>query len=407
MKKEGYSSSFSLKLYVLAQRFPLLRYFKVILYFFDGILLLFIKKPKKDKDGKKKVLIIYNYAFGDGIIFLNAFDSIRKIYPKSKFEVSLICQKGLNSIYENSNMFDEVISYDLTRSTFHLGIRFSLYKLLRRKYYDIVLDPIGVAECTMNVFMSRVLCANQKITILDTTLDSKRCPKFIYNSIYTEIVKVRISNLSLLEYYGELICKLMNTEYKVGFHKMDVPQVELPTKYFIAFPSASTQLKRWPSERYAILVKKIYEYTKIPLLFCGTNSDTDSINELKSLIEGIPYYDYVNQTSLLEFINVVQKASFVITNDTSTYHIAVTQQVPVTIITGGYTYSRYVEYKFKDMEKYKKPYIAAKCMDCFNCDNDCKKLKKTDTIWPCLNDVTVDLAWSKVKEMIDNLTLEV
>ena len=58
----------------------------------------------------------------------------------------------------------------------------------------------------------------------------------------------------------------------------------------------------------------------------------------------------------MEFISVIKEAQFVVTNDTSTYHIAVTNEIPVTIITGGYTYSKYVLYNFKESNRYKKPY---------------------------------------------------
>lgn len=181
MKKNSakYMSEFSLKLYNICQRIPAFRYFKVILYYVDFFLLLFIRKPKYVDNGKKKILIIYNYAFGDGIIWLCSMKHLRELYAKKDYHITLICQKGLNTLYENEDIFDEVIGYDLTKATYNLKTRYKLYKLLRKTYYDIVLDPIGCAECTTNVFMSRAAVAKNKITILDATLDNYMCPKYI------------------------------------------------------------------------------------------------------------------------------------------------------------------------------------------------------------------------------------
>ena len=166
-----------------------------MLYFLDSLLLCFIKKPKKFSNQKRKeVLIIYNYSFGDGIIFLCSFKNIREIYPKKYYKITIICQKGLQSIYENTNLFDEIVPYDLTGSTFNIKIRFNLFKLLRSKYYSILIDPIGVNECTTNVFMSMATCADEKITIIDQTIKNKMCPKWIYKKIYTKIFEVTKEN---------------------------------------------------------------------------------------------------------------------------------------------------------------------------------------------------------------------
>lgn len=408
MKKNSakYMSEFSLKLYNICQRIPMFRYFKVILYYVDFFLLLFIRKPKYVDNGKKKILIIYNYAFGDGVIWLCTMKHLRELYAKKDYHITLICQKGLNVLYENEDIFDEVIGYDLTKATYNLKTRYKLYELLRKTYYDIVLDPIGCAECTTNVFMSRATVAKNKITILDATLDNYMCPKHIYNRIYTEIFKLNEPRVSLIEFYAFFLRELGLKKFKVKLEPIKVKKIQrinLPKEYFIIFPSSSTKLKKWPIERYAQIALKIYHKTKLPILFCGTASDIEAINELKEKTKDIPQFDIVGETSLLEFIHVVKNAKFVVTNDTSTYHIAVTNEVPVAIITGGYTYNRYVEYKFDGDEKYKKPYIIVHKMPCFNCDNKCTKITARDKIWPCLDAINVEYAWKIIEKMIDEL----
>ena len=176
--------------------------------------------------------------------------------------------------------------------------------------------------------------------------------------------------------------------------------LNLLKEYYLVFPSASMELKRYPAERYAQIIKKIYQKTKLPLVFCGTNVDRYAYQELAKLIPDIPVIDIVGKTSLFEFIDVIDKAKFVITNDTSTYHIAVICETPVAIITGGYTYDRYVTYEFKGCDKYKRPYIIVDKMDCFNCINNCHKITKNDKLWPCLAQIKVDYAWKIIEEMI-------
>lgn len=404
MNPDKYISNFSLKLYILFQRMPFLRRCKIFMFYIDTILLLFIKKPKHIHNNKKQILVTYNFAFGDGIIWLCSAKHIREIYPKNEYDITLICQKGLNQLYEKENIFDRVIPFDLTKSTFNLKVRFKLFKLLREKYYDIVLDPIGAAECTTNVFMCRATVAKEKITILDTTLKLKLCPKWLIKSVYTKIIKVDRPNLSLIEFYAEFFRGLGMKNFKVALEKpVDMASdLDIPDKYFVIFPSASTYLKCWPIDRYVELTKKIYKKTGLMLLLCGTEKDRKIIDEYKEYLKNqVPYCDIVGKTKLLEFINIIKRASLVVTNDTSTYHIAVVCEVPVAIITGGYTYNRYVEYKFSKDNNYKKPCIVVNKMPCFNCDNRCPYLTKNDRIWPCLDKITISYAWDKIEKLIE------
>ena len=71
------------------------------------------------------------------------------------------------------------------------------------------------------------------------------------------------------------------------------------------------------------------------------------------------------------------------------------------IISGAYTYERYVLYDFKGNDKYRKPCIIVKNKKCKNCNNRCKYLKSSDKIWPCLNEISVSDAWEEIEDLIN------
>ncbi|MFA5407247.1 MAG: hypothetical protein WC343_00580, partial [Bacilli bacterium] len=252
MKSDKYISNYSLKLYILFQRHPFLRRLKILMLFIDSVLLILIKKPKQQENIKKQILVIYNFAFGDGVIWLCSAQKLKEIYPSSEYEITLICQKGLHYLYENQHFFDQIIPLDLTSATYNIKSRYKLYKKLRTRRYDIVLDPIGVAECTTNVFMSQAVVAKEKISILDTTLKIKLCPQWLIKRIYTKIIEIKKPHLSLLEFYAEFIRGLSKSNFPVSLYKPigEKLRLKVPRKYFVIFPSASTYLKCWPLENY-------------------------------------------------------------------------------------------------------------------------------------------------------------
>lgn len=401
MNSKSYISNFFIIINNILQKNTLIRKIKQIMYFIDWILLFFIKKPRKKESSKKKVLIIYNLALGDTVVFSCALKNIRKMYPKEEYEVIIACQKGLNKIYEKLELFDKVIPLDFMKAAVNLKERYLLFKKLREEYYDIIIDPIGPEECTTNVLITRGVVGKEKISVIN--IDRKiYCPKFMYKKIYDKIIEIHNEKITLIEHYYEFFNKLTNNKFNISFIDLPSKEVEMdiPKEYFIIYPSASSKLKKWPIDRFAKIAQKIVDKTGLPLILCGTKVDKEDNDKLKQLVPGIEILDFTDKTQILEFIGIIKNAKFVITNDTGIYHISVISQVPVTIVAGGYTYNRYMKYEFEN--NYKKPYVVIEKQECFNCENRCKYTKEMNAIWPCLDKITVDQAWKVIENMIDN-----
>ncbi|MDD3453395.1 MAG: glycosyltransferase family 9 protein [Bacilli bacterium] len=404
MKQGNYLSNNFRKIYGVFQKNLFLRDFKNILYYVDLIILLFIVKPKKIKSQKKKILVIYNMAFGDGVIWRCTSVHLNKLYPKENYEITLLCQKGINKLYENDDTYDHIIPLDFTKGTISLPERIKNFKKIREVYYDLVIDPIGIVECTTNVLMTRAAVGTEKIGLIDKDVII-HCPRHMTKKIYNKIIEVNGKGVSLIDYYAIFLKKLSNDklDLNVGYEKIKTypTKIKLPEKYFVVFPSASMKLKRWDISKYVELSGKIHDKTKMPIVLVGTVADKEAIDQFKKNLK-VPFVDLVQKTNLNDYINIIKKAELVITNDTSAYHIAVIEETPVAIITGGYTYDRYVEYKFERMNEFKKPCIIVNEMSCFNCGNRCPNLKKENRNWPCLENITVDFAWKKIEKMIND-----
>lgn len=318
MKKNEHEKLASLR--VKLMKFKVLNIFKYIFYYLDKILLIFIKKPV-NKENKRKVLIIANLGLGDAMNFLSTVDKYREAYPKEDYEITLLVPNGLDKLFEEESQFDKIIAHSTNDALFNINKRIQLYKLVNKEKYDILIDPMGATGAAMNVYISNACKANKKITIVNKKTST--CPKFLLKRAYTDIFYVDNIKLTNIEYYNKLIDYIGNKEEtKILFHKTKnyEANVELPKEYYIVFPSASANVKKWSLEKYAEIIKKIYNKTNLPVLFCGTSIDGESVNTLISLISDTPYYNIIGKTNMLEFIQVIKKAKFVITNDTSSYH---------------------------------------------------------------------------------------
>ena len=404
MKKEKHENQELSEKTAILTKLKLINLAKYLVYFFDRIICLFSgKKTKNDDTNKKRVLILANLGLGDAMNFLSVADKYRNAYPKEEFEITLWVSNNLDELMRMETKFDKVELVPFNQITTDIKKRIALIKKIREYKYGAVIDVMGATGCTPSMYLMASSIANEKITIINNAYSI--CPQFFTKRVYTKLVEINDKKITNIEYYHYLVNEILGIkDDEIKFHKIKEIKLnlDLPEEYYIVFPSASLDKKKWEYEKYGELIEEIYEKTKLPVVFCGTNSDLIDVNEVIKNIKNAKYINCLGKSSVVEFIEIIRRAKFVITNDTGAYHIALSLEVPVSIITGGYTYDGFVAYNFKN-NKYKKPYIITKQRECFNCNSNCKYLENEQVKWPCLQAVTTDYAWSIVKKMIDDI----
>ena len=79
--------AFSTKLFQRIKHLSFLMKLRLCFYFFDSLILAFLKKPKKQPDGKKRIGILALTGMGDCIIFCRLADSMKKAFPADQYEL--------------------------------------------------------------------------------------------------------------------------------------------------------------------------------------------------------------------------------------------------------------------------------------------------------------------------------
>ena len=402
MKKRREKTSVTKKIFyqilqVLMQN-PILQNIRILFYFFDKIVLLFIKSPKKRDTDKKNVLVVFPFALGDCVMFLGTISNLRRVYPADEYNVSLACQTEYRELFKE--FFDEIVAIDYNKASANPFYRIQMCRQLRKNYYDIVFDPIGCEECSPNVFSVNATCATEKIGVLSPSEKKIQCPKWIQNRVYDRVIQIEQKNLHRIQYYACVWEKLGNikcTAHPATFRRIKL-KWELPENYFIVFPSASLPVKQWPLERFAEITRKIYAKTGYVLVVCGTEHDAVSMERFLAEIPEIPKYNLLGKTNVQELIEVVGRTRLLVTNDTSIYHIGVAQKRKVCVVTGRYVFDMFINYKYAE-QGYPDPAIVCHEGECCNCNNHC--IYKVKEVYPCVNENTVDDVWKAVEKLLE------
>lgn len=107
--------------------------------------------------------------------------------------------------------------------------------------------------------------------------------------------------------------------------------------YLLLNPWASCQARTYPGERFASAAHQLAEITGWPVVVTGVEKDRDRTTPLLEALE--PYaMDLIGATSVPELAALIAGARLVLTNNTSTLHIADATRTPSVILFSGTEY---------------------------------------------------------------------
>jgi ADP-heptose:LPS heptosyltransferase len=107
--------------------------------------------------------------------------------------------------------------------------------------------------------------------------------------------------------------------------------------YLLLNPWASCQARTYPWERFAVAARCLAEITGWPVVVTGVEKDRDRSTPLLEALK--PYaIDLIGVTSLPELAALIAGARLVLTNNTSTLHLADATQTPSVVLFSGTEY---------------------------------------------------------------------
>ncbi len=109
------------------------------------------------------------------------------------------------------------------------------------------------------------------------------------------------------------------------------------TPYILLNPWTSCQSRNYDSERFAIAARQLAEITNYPIVVTGVPKDRD---RSAALLEKIAPWkiDAIGTTTLSQLAAFIANAQLVLTNNTSTMHIADATRTPTVVMFAGTEY---------------------------------------------------------------------
>ncbi|QHI72091.1 glycosyltransferase family 9 protein [Aminipila terrae] len=390
------------------------RLWQMFLYIFDGMIKVYcdlfkigIKRKNTRQDKKIKVMIVKTGSIGDFVIWLGIAKQWCKAYPEDRYEITLVCNCPVicNIIQKNSG-FSKIIAVDDKRCHTKLKYRFDLLTEVRKVYPDIVVNGDYESSYRNDVMFIKVLPSSvEKVGVTSEESNYLNQKK---EKCFTKLIKTSFKDESELARYAKVLTAITGNQcekkYSIIEEQTVKEKIKEEKRYFLVSPGARELIKCWNVEKYAELIVRIYNKTKlVPIILGASQTDNELAKQITSIAkkQNIAIKNLSGKTTLEESIELIRNAEFHIGNCSGNSHIANSVLTDNFVLVGGGHFNKYFPYKEDEKIGDTNQTCIFDYKDCFGCDWKCVTSERPNGKWKCVDDISVDLAWKIIENYLE------
>jgi ADP-heptose:LPS heptosyltransferase len=376
----------------MAHNRNLFRITRVILVKIPKILGFFGKFRKQ----QKKLLIIKTDAIGDYILFRNFIGEVKTSVLYSDYKIDVLGNplwKDLalqyDAPYVNQFIFTKAEGlYNQPWQTLKLGWQ------LFSNNYSVVLQP-SYSRTLFNDGLAGLTAAKQ---IIGFASDHERIlPRYKNktDNFYTR----------LLPLPPEIYFEFDRTKYffenvlgqSLVINGPFIGKFNAAKHGIVIFPGAGVVKRAWEADKFLALIKLIREQTEVSIYLSGGPSETAIGDFLQQNLPPGTVTNLINKTTLPGLVELIGKASLIISNETSAIHIAAATNTNCVCILGGGHFERFAPYPAHIINR---PICVYEKMPCYYCNWDCIYPTPTTDPHPCVSNVFINKLWQAVAPLL-------
>ncbi len=371
----------------------------------------------------ERMLFVNLEGIGDLIMFTSILKHYRKRFPEKKIYLLIKKGSGVERIYKN-DFAEDVILLDYRKFSVNPFYGFAFLNRLRRigfqtvVNYDFSASEIMGKIITVSVGAENVIGYEGQRIEFEKPYDPQQAKhieiarKEIFPR-YTRIIPGIAQNEedrlpNEIEHYRviyEATTGFREEDYAPVMPFPDPPErieeiVErfglTPRRYVLMNVNSSVACKLWPLSRFAALARFLRGEGFV-IALVGSKKERPH-NEGFEKLAGGRFHNLAGMTSFHDLIALAANAFIVVTNDTSTVHLAVALKIPSLCVAGGGQFGVAIDYGYKDIHIW--AYERTPCyLDNWRCARKVAHGKPS----PCVEAVSLELAMGKLKSLLEYL----
>ena len=334
-------------------------------------------------------LVLKLDALGDQIIWLssgarNISEFCRKNYRETVFLTRLEHEK----FYAALQLFDQVWALDAHRFRHSLPYRLHWLARLRRHGFSHVLQLRLAREFLQEDLIVSALRVGDSRTPAGDLRNMRNWQQRFSRRWYAKTYPVASAMSARHELERNRSLALAITgDVAVLAHRIEVPVSAQPlpaSKYYVLAPGAGWAPRRWPPRNFVCVVRLLQEH--FPDYRCILAGSASEAELCRDIADQTGAQDHCGKSTIMDLMQLIQSAAFVIANESATAHIAAYLQVPSIALLGGGHYGWFMPYP-STWAGLTPPRVAVHTMDCFGCNWRCPYLSAAQATVPCIDNI--------------------
>lgn len=368
--------------------------------FFDYCYIFFyLKEPYHNN-----TLFVRLDGIGDTMIWSNVLLNFN-LNKKEKSKNILVTKEEYAEFYKKLYIFDDIITLNHLKYKSSLFYRLSFFKLINNLNIETAINP--VYSNIIESFNDPIIFSTKaKIKIIGPIYKSRTLFGSFVRNFKESIYNLRLDfehDIKTHEYfYGFNL--LTHLGYDTISKKIHINNFNFSNKFnlknnnfIIIAPGSSSVVKNWPTENYITLVNLLSKFS-IDIITLGSAKEIDICNLFDKKTNII---NLCAKTTLTEMCELIANSKMVISNDTSSIHIATFFNVPSVCINWGAGLGRFLPYP-NDVEIGYKPIIVENYKYCTDCFNTCTKPTKNNCAF-CIDQISTNDVLQVVEKLLNRV----
>lgn len=335
---------------------PIKNILKYIVYSVRDLGLANASSPVKKENS---LVIVRMDAIGDYILFRNFIEQIANSKKYKDFHITLVGNKLWKPIAEllDSEWVDRFIWVDSRK--FQKDFPYRKQKILELKDtdYTILFHPTYSPDYYVAEKIVEIIPAESKIGVNGKLNNIAGWQRSLSDKSYT--FQIDVKEFPLFEFeknklISELFLKSSTSISKPTIKADELPKIKsISSDYILLFIGGGEEFRKWSIGNWIKLISELLHLYKVDIIISGGPDDKENALLIKNhFISNDRVIDYCGKTSLTQLISIIAQATFIVSNETSAAHIAVSLDTPVCVISNGNYYGRFTPYPKSITEKY-------------------------------------------------------
>ena len=292
--------------------------------------------PLAERDFKR-ILLIKPSSPGDIIHALPVLHGLRRRYPAA--HIAWLVATPFAELIETDPALNEVIPFDrkrfgfLGRSLRVTGEFITFLRQLRAKQFDLVIDLQGLFR---SGFLARASGAKTRIGFaaareMAWVFYTDKIPNGDPDAHAADKNYAVAAMLGFGDVPMDFTIHLTTQDRQVAMGLLSAAGIE--QSFAALVPGTRWETKRWPAERYGKLAGVIFEHHHMPSVLIGGSGDIPAADQSVAASGGAAK-NLCGKTTLRQAAALIERASVVVTADSTPMHLAAVLNRPLVALFG-------------------------------------------------------------------------